>query len=548
VVGTAVLAGLVLAACGSSGSGGGDETAAEKTTNVTIAATGDPTSGGKVTMGVEGESDGWLPAVDRWAVSGLTVGQAIFDPLAAYDANGVAQPYLAESFTPNADFTSWTVTVRPNIQFHNGQPLDGAAVKKSLEAAIANPLIGSVLTIIDTITVDPSNPLAVIVTMKSPWASFPASLTLQPGYIAAPAQIDAPAPDNSRIPIGTGPFVFSQWTPDKSFVATKNPNYWRTDSAGNKLPYLDEVEFVPVTDAQNRVTALITGDVQLMHTTNWPSIATLKAEADAGKIQFVAEPGESEESFIIFNTDKAPLDDVRVRKAAALCTDQASYLTANEIPAEYAADSQFKKDSPWYNPDAGFPTYDPAAGTALIAEVEAEKGPVEFSLGTTSSPENLLSTQVIKSQWEVCGMTVNLQSSIQSKFVLDMVLGNYDANLSRQFAAPDPDADYQWWTSANAAPAGSLALNMARLRDDQVDAALKAARESADTAVREQAYDTLQVRHSQLVPYVWLNHSQFAYGAQNNVRNIGNQTLPGGAAAQPFVKGDFRLTEMWLQQ
>jgi peptide/nickel transport system substrate-binding protein len=231
-----------------------------------------------------------------------------------------------------------------------------------------------------------------------------------------------------------------------------------------------------------------------------------------------------------------------------LCTDQASYLTANEIPPEYAADSQFKKDSPWYNPDNGYPTYDPAAGTALIAEVEAEKGPVEFSLGTTSSPENSLSTQVLKTQWETCGVNVNLQSSTQDNFVLQMVLGNYDANLSRQFAAPDPDADYQWWTSATAAPIGSLALNMARIRDPQVDADLKAARESADPAVRKQAYFDLQKRQSELIPYVWLNHSQFAYGAQNDVRNIGNQTLPDGQPAQPFVKGDFRLTEMWLQQ
>jgi peptide/nickel transport system substrate-binding protein len=548
LVGLAGLFAVVLAACGGE-SGGGDAGGGEtpETSDVTIAATGDPQSGGKLTYAVEAESDGWNPTVNRWAVSGTMVANAVFDPLAAYDADLEVQPYLAESFTPSADFRSWTITMRPGITFHNGEPLDGAAVKKDLDLLRASALTGGAVANIADIEVDSADPLAVVVTMIDPWATFPASLVNQAGMIAAPAQLDAEAPATSNQPIGTGPFVFKEWVPDRGWVGTKNPNYWRTDSAGNQLPYLDEVEFIPVPDNQNRANGLLTGDVQMAHTVDWTVISLLRAEAEAGNVQFVTDKGENEETFIMFNTAAAPLDDQRVRQAAALCTDRDVYFDVQTIPAEYRASSQFTPDSQWFDPDNGNLELDVAAGTALIAEVEAESGPVEFSLTTTPVPENRTATQTLRSQWEACGMTVNLSESEQSKFIIDAALGNFQANLWTQFGQPNPDADYHWWISDNANPIGELSLNFARVADPQVDAALDKGRATDDPTVRQEAYSELQRRHNELVPYIWLNHRQWAIGAQNNVRNIGNQTLPDGQESARFQVGVHRLTETWLE-
>ena len=70
--------------------------------------------------------------------------------------------------------------------------------------------------------------------------------------------------------------------PDRSWIGTKNADYWRTDANGTRLPYLEEIEITPVPDNQNRLNALLTGDVQMIHATNWPVINQMKAEADAG--------------------------------------------------------------------------------------------------------------------------------------------------------------------------------------------------------------------------------------------------------------------------
>jgi peptide/nickel transport system substrate-binding protein len=525
---------LIAAACGGSSSSNSNQEV--QGSDVTVKASGAPKMGGAVKFGIEGESDGFNPTKNRWAISGYMVGSSVFDPLAAYDATGKPQPYLAKAFTPSADFKTWTVELRPGVTFSDGTPVDAAAVKKDLDAVRADPLIGIALNNIAATTV--VSPTQLTISTIDPWASMPAILTTQAGFIAAPAQLDADASVSGRQAIGSGPFIQKEWVPDSHWTGTKNPNYWRTDDAGNKLPYLDSVEFRPIVDPQNRVNALISGDINML-----PAIRSLQSEAASGNVQFVADPTESEESFVILNTSKAPLNDVRVRKALALCTDPLAYMVINEIPEDRLADSQFAKDSPWYS-DSGWATNDVAKGTDLINQYKAENGPVVISLGTTPVPSNVNSVTLIAQQWARCGVTATTGTYEQSKLVLDMATGNFQADLSRQFAASDPDGDYVWWLGKNGQ--GPLALNFARLQDAQIDADLNKARASNDPAVRKQAYADMQARQTELVPYIWLAHSQWALGAAKNVRNMTNQTMPDGSPALPFQRGEVRLTQTWI--
>jgi peptide/nickel transport system substrate-binding protein len=257
----------------------------------------------------------------------------------------------------------------------------------------------------------------------------------------------------------------------------------------------------------------------------------------------VFDQNETEESFVMFNTAKAPLNDVRVREGLKLCTDPAEVLLISEVPEDRAADSQFKKDSPWYS-DSGFTTNDPAAGKALLEQVKAEKGPISFTLGTTPVPANVNVTALLKQQWEACGVSVTTTTTEQSKFILDMATGNYQADLTRQFSGTDPAVDYVWWTGKNAT--GPLALNFARLNDPELNAALDKGRASPDISVRKEAYATVQRRQTALVPYIWIAHTQWAIAGARDIRNFTSMTLPDGAKAQSFQGGTVKLTETWI--
>src|SRR4051812_40609006 len=74
---------------------------------------GQPRFGGQVAVGVLAETDSYSPYGGPWSVASYLVANAMFDPLAAMDDKGIAHPYLAQDLQPNADYTEWTIKLRP---------------------------------------------------------------------------------------------------------------------------------------------------------------------------------------------------------------------------------------------------------------------------------------------------------------------------------------------------------------------------------------------------------------------------------------------------
>jgi len=510
-------------------------------TDVTIASAGEPTAGGTIVYGLEAESDGFDPTVNRWAISGIMVANAVFDPLAALDADAAPQPYLAESLEPSDDYTEWTITLRPDVTFHNGDPLTAEAVKRTLDGHKASILTASALApYVETVVEDD---LTAVVKLNQPWVAFPSALTSQIGFIPAPAMLDADT--GSRNPIGTGPFAFESWTPDSAFKTTANKDYWR-----DGLPYLDGVEFRPFKEAQSRANALKGKTINMMHTSNAETIVDFRNLARRGDVQIVEDRGESEESFVMLNVASPPLDDVRVRQAIAFATDTATYNAVSNKNVPEIARGPFNPRSPWYLDDTGYPEFDLERATALIDEVTAEKGTVSFSLGTTPSPENQQSVALLQQMWRDAGMDVTITTTDQSQFIGDALAGNYQANLWRQFGASDPDVDQIWWTSDSTE--GALNLNFARNTNPLIDEALQKGRRNADPAVRIEAYHDFQRLLAEDLPYIWLSHTLWAVVAANDVRGITNGPLPDGQESLPMggqgtFSGVHRLTQTWIE-
>ena len=111
VVAAVMAVGLIATACGG---GSSSSSQSGKTSDVTIKASGPPKAGGSIKFALEAESDGFNPSSNRWAISGYMIGNAVFDPLSAYDANGNWAPYLAKAFTPSADFKTCLLYTSPS--------------------------------------------------------------------------------------------------------------------------------------------------------------------------------------------------------------------------------------------------------------------------------------------------------------------------------------------------------------------------------------------------------------------------------------------------
>ena len=86
-------------------------------------STAKPQRGGSLTYGIDSEEQGFDPTTAEWDENGYMYGMTVFDPLTAVTTTGEVVPYLAESVTPNSDFTSWTITMRPGDHVPRRDPV-----------------------------------------------------------------------------------------------------------------------------------------------------------------------------------------------------------------------------------------------------------------------------------------------------------------------------------------------------------------------------------------------------------------------------------------
>ena len=501
---------------------GGASTASRRT----AADNGKPHDGGTFTVGLDAETDGWNPTGSQWSGASYYVGQSIFDPLVARGADGKIHPYLAESVTPDAAYTHWTIKLRPGIRFHDGEPLNADALVLQFQKIKQSLLVGQAFGPLDKAV--KVNDLTVRVDMKEPWVAFPVALVGEGGFIAAPKQLNASPADAASKPIGTGPYKFEAWQRDGQLTATKNPDYWRKG-----YPHPDKIVFRVIPDPQTRGAALESGQVDLTYTIDINLILQYRGDHSVTSV----EQHPDQPVFIMLNTAAAPLDDVRVRQALAYGTDEKQLIDTIARGVGEIATEPYKKTSPWYVP-SGYPTKpNLAKARSLIGRYKADKritGDVKLTLGCTPVGTNTQSVDLLKQQWKKIGVDVTPRFTEQATYINDAINGNYQANCWTQFGLPDPDLDATWWLSTNAHPIGQLSLNISRIKDPQIDAALKTGRSQADAATRKAAYGKVWRRFAELVPYVWTRRGVSAVLYNSKVHGLANSTFPDGTRFPPI--------------
>ena len=185
----------------------------------------------------------WLPsAMVCAAACHSTVGRTIYEPLAMLGDDGQAHPYLLESFTPNDDFTVWTLVVREGIKFHDGTDLNADAVafnlatrasRSSLGAAVAaDPRTGSCPTAPSTVDGHDERAVAGLPDLPQP-----------PARLHGLADVDPAAVATTRRPVAAhrsrsapGPFQFESYESGDNgrLTATRFEDYWRGDGPNSR--------------------------------------------------------------------------------------------------------------------------------------------------------------------------------------------------------------------------------------------------------------------------------------------------------------------------
>jgi hypothetical protein len=147
---------------------------------------GKPVQGGTLVYGLEADSaNAWAPYRVSCATSCFIPLESVSDPLFTITNDGQTVPLLLKSVDHNADYTQWTFHVRDGIKFHDGTPLDGAAVKFNIDTCRFAPLTATAYLPIDKTEASGQD---VVLTLKGgPWVALPAYFSLgQCGYMFSP--------------------------------------------------------------------------------------------------------------------------------------------------------------------------------------------------------------------------------------------------------------------------------------------------------------------------------------------------------------------------
>jgi ABC-type transport system substrate-binding protein len=452
------------------------------------------------------------------------------------------KPFLAESITPNADFTEWTIGVRPDVAFHDGTPVDAAAIAFNLETYRNGALTRTAMEDIAEPIVPSADGKSVVIKMSKSWSTYPLQLTAQIGNIAAPSSMKANNGNGQLQPIGSGPFKFADWQSGSKLTVTKNTDYWR-----DGLPYLDEIEFQVVTDNQARRGALASGQVDIAEFFDTDSINEYNADT-SGDYRVLSDPnGEDEEALIMLNTMAPPFDNPDARRALVLATDVpdvAAFIGEGLEPA----DGPMSKDSRWYVEGVGQPGYDLEAAKQLVEKVKADDGGFAFTLTGVPVVETQRFSQYLQQKWAEAGIDVTLADTEQATLINRAVSGDFQALTWRQFGAAHPDGEYVWTNGKNAKPIGEISLNFARNQDAELDAALDAARQSDDFETQKEQYAIWQKRLAETNPYLWIYHVKPIVVATPNVHDVTKATLPDGEKQLSMVSVVHPVAQIWVSQ
>ncbi|MBJ7453758.1 MAG: ABC transporter substrate-binding protein, partial [Blastococcus sp.] len=304
---------IATAACGSDDEGGdGGEGAV-----VDASEAGDPVDGGEIVVGLEAETNSWLPGVANFGNPGYNVAYSIYDPLMKRTPEGEPEPYLAESMEPNADLTVWTLTLRPDVVFHDGTPLNAEALKTIWDTYLVAPGSNLAANLAEVQSVDVVDDLTVTYTVKAPNAAFPDLLTDPAGWPFSPTAAAAAGADAGSEPVGTGPFRFVSWQRDSQLVVEKNEDYWQEG-----LPHLDKITFRPIPDEDTRLSSLQSGDIDALQALRQSTVSRAREIDGVDNYEFLGNNSGGSN----FNTARPPFDDLRVRRAIALALDQEALI------------------------------------------------------------------------------------------------------------------------------------------------------------------------------------------------------------------------------
>jgi peptide/nickel transport system substrate-binding protein len=457
-----------------------------------VAAPSQPQRGGTAVVALGGDPE----TLNLGITTGYAVG-AVAGPIVSglvwIDARGDIQPSLATSWTVAPDGLTYAFELRKNVKWHDGRPFTSADVKFTMDE-ITGKYHGRFRTAyanFDAVTV--ASPTAVRIKLKRPYGPLLRLLTvfdspILPRHVYQGGEDPTRHPRNNA-PIGTGPFKFVEWARGDRIVLERNPDYWEP-------VYLDRLVFRVLPNASLRVTALEVGEVDEITDFYLPKTDVDRLRRNSNIRVRLGQPIPSM-GFLFINTRRAPLDNVKVRRALAHAINRVQIVTQAMGNLARPARGPFGDGFKWaYSADADYNRLYPFSverANVLLDEAGLARGAggersIRLRIVYDAARAPLVAAAaIIRDNLRAVGVTVDLQA-MDRAVMIDRVYTRpeYDLTVQTFTSGGDPAIGYHRIFAG--APAGTPFVNATGYANGEVDRLLILAAETADQAARAKLY------------------------------------------------------------
>lgn len=329
----------------------------------------------------------------------------IYESLLFVEADGSLSPALAESWSVGADQLTWTFKLRKGVTFSDGTPLTAEDVLFSLERIKGALIKDKIASIKETRIVDDHT---IEIVTVAPDAVLLDNLARSAIISKAYATRVGDAELNLK-PMGTGPYVCTEWVKEDHISMERNDRYW------GKAPAIAKVRYRPITNAATRTAALLSGEVDMIEDVPVRDVERVKKGKD---IEVVAHPGmrliylhvdANREKTPAIDLPKNPLTDHRVRQALSMAINREAIVKVALNGSGYPTGQMVLEGLRGYIPGLPLPEYNPEKARALLKEAGYEKGfKVTLDAPNGRYVNDAQVAQAIASQLSKVGIEVNL--------------------------------------------------------------------------------------------------------------------------------------------
>ena len=361
---------LILAGCGAAEKQPGDEGTASPT---------DGNKGGTIRAALSADS-GMFDMMLNARSATVDVAQNIFEQLFAVDEKFLPQPMLADSYEVSDDALEYTIKLRQGIKFHDGSDFDSTDAKASLERWFVISTTGG-LVAKDIASVDTPDPSTLVLKLKTRRYSLITDLAwFQQAAIMLPSTIAEAAGEKplaiDQI-VGTGPYKMGEYKPGQNVTVVRYADYkpvaeFQGGLAGKKEAFADEIKYIFVPDAAQRLNGLKTGQWDWVEEVDANDLKVAMADSS---ITVTRSANGNVNTLLLNHAPSSVFSSLKARQALNMMLDRRAIATATFGPPEFWEPLTSSWAAPWNSASYSevgkevFDKHDPQEAKKLFAEV-----------------------------------------------------------------------------------------------------------------------------------------------------------------------------------